>query len=41
MGVYGPLFGSQNDKEIVKSDTAVLKVTAGWLSKRAVGFGVQ
>jgi len=33
MGVYGPQFGSQNDKEIVKSDPAVLEVTAGWLSK--------
>ena len=33
MGVYGPQFGSRNDKEIVKSDPAVLKVTAGWLSK--------
>ncbi len=48
MGVYGPQFGSRNDKEIVKSDPAVLEVTAGWLSKtfggtiqRAVGFGVQ
>ena len=33
MGVYGPQFGSRNDKEIVKSDPAVLEVTAGWLSK--------
>ncbi len=33
MGVYGPQFGSRNNKEIVKSDPAVLKVTAGWLSK--------
>jgi hypothetical protein len=33
MGVYGLQFGSRNDKEIVKSDPAVLEVTAGWLSK--------
>ena len=33
MGVYGPQFGSRNDKEIEKSDPAVLEVTAGWLSK--------
>jgi hypothetical protein len=33
MGVYGPAFGLQNDKEIVKLDPAVRKVSSGWLSK--------
>jgi hypothetical protein len=33
MGVYGPVFGLQNDKEIVKSDPAVNEVTSDWMSK--------
>jgi hypothetical protein len=33
MGVYGPAFGLQNDKEIVEFDPAVRKVTSGWMSK--------
>jgi hypothetical protein len=33
LGVYGPHFGSRNDKEIVKSDPTVLEVTLGWLSQ--------
>ena len=33
LGVYGPHFGSRNDKEIVKSDPTVEEVTMGWLSK--------
>jgi hypothetical protein len=33
LGVYGPHFGSRNDKEIVKSNPTVLEVTLGWLSQ--------
>ena len=33
MGVYGPHFGLQNYKEIVKSNPAMREVLSGWLSK--------
>jgi hypothetical protein len=33
MGVYGPQFGLQNDKEIVKLDPAVHENSSDWLGK--------
>ncbi len=33
LGVYGPHFGSRNDKEIVKSNPTLSEVTLGWLSQ--------
>ena len=35
LGVYGPQFGSTNDKQIVKTDTNVRFIRFGWLSKVA------
>jgi hypothetical protein len=33
LGVFGPQFGSQNDKHIVKLDPNVREIADGWLSK--------
>ncbi len=30
LGVYGPQFGTANDKHIVKTDTNVKKIRLGW-----------
>jgi hypothetical protein len=35
LGVYGPQFGSTNDKQIVKTDSNVRFVQFGWFSKVA------
>ena len=35
LGVYGPQFGSTNDKQIVKTDSNVRFVRFGWFSKVA------
>jgi hypothetical protein len=32
LGIFGPMFGSWNDKEIVKLDPNVRKILRGWFS---------
>jgi hypothetical protein len=41
LAVYGPQFGTRNDKEIVKDDPNVNHVWTGWLRMSCGGITLQ